>query len=95
MTNITQDNLYLILPSKVSWLAGMLSEDTGASVVEAIRRIYNSDFYRKLEVEETKLWYEGPVALYAEMSQEKNSQLEIGCSAKRLCKYSKKHSNEK
>ena len=63
MTTITQDNLYLLLPSKVSWIAGLLSEDTGVGVVEAIRRIYNSDLYRKLEVENTKLWHEGPVAL--------------------------------
>jgi hypothetical protein len=72
MTDITQDNLYLLLPSKVSWMAGMLSDDTGASAVEAIRRIYNSDLYRKLEVENTKLWHEGPVALYTEMSTENN-----------------------
>ena len=77
MTNITQDNLYLLLPSKVSWLAGMLSEDTGAGVVEAVRRIYNSDLYRKLEVEDTKLWHDGPVALYAEISQENNPHLEM------------------
>ena len=74
MTNVTQDNLYLLLPSKVSWLAGMLSEDTGAGVVEAVRSIYNSDLYRKLEVEETKLWHEGPVALYAEIYRENNPQ---------------------
>jgi hypothetical protein len=72
MTDITQDNLYLLLPSKVSWMAGLLSEDTGVGVVEAIRRIYNSDLYRKLEVENTKLWHEGPVALYTEMSTENN-----------------------
>lgn len=77
MTNITQDNLYLLLPSKVSWLAGMLSEDTGAGVVEAIRRIYNSDLYRKLEVEDTKLWHEGPVALYEEIYRENNPHLEM------------------
>ena len=67
MTDITQDNLYLLLPSKVSRIAGMLSEDTGTGVVEAIRRIYNSELYRKLEIEETKLWHEGPVALYEEL----------------------------
>lgn len=67
MTETTQDNLYLLLPSKVSWIAGMLSEDTGASVVEALRRVYNSELYRKLEIEETKLWHEGPVALYEEL----------------------------
>lgn len=77
MTNITQDNLYLLLPSKVSWLAGMLSEDTGAGVVEAVRRIYNSDLYRKLEVEDTKLWHDGPVALYEEIYRENNPHLEM------------------
>lgn len=70
MTNITQDNLYLLLPSKVSWLVGMLDEDTGIGVVEAIRRIYSSALYQKLEIEETKLWHEGPVSLYAEMFTE-------------------------
>jgi hypothetical protein len=77
MTNITQDNLYLLLPSKVSRIAGMLSEDTGTGVVEAIRRIYNSELYRKLEVEDTKLWHEGPVALYEEIYRENNPQLGI------------------
>ena len=72
MTDITQDNLYLLLPSKVSWMAGMLSEDTGVGVVEAIRRIYYSDLYCKLEIENTKLWHEGPVALYTEMFTENN-----------------------
>ena len=64
MTAITQDNLYLLLPSKVSWLAEMLSEDTGVGIVEAIRQIYRSEMYKRLEIEETKLWHEGPVALY-------------------------------
>ena len=77
MTEITQDNLYLLLPSKVSRIAGMLSEDTGTGVVEAIRRIYNSELYRKLEVEDTKLWHEGPVALYEEIYRENNPQLGI------------------
>ena len=76
MTNITQDNLYLLLPSKVSWLAAMLTEDTGASVVEAVRSIYSSNLYRRLEVEETKLWHEGPVALYAEMFPQDNHEYE-------------------
>ena len=77
MTDITQDNLYLLLPSKVSRIAEMLSEDTGTGVVEAIRRIYNSELYRKLEVEDTKLWHEGPVALYEEIYRENNPQLGI------------------
>ena len=77
MTDITQDNLYLLIPSKVSRISVMLSEDTGTGVVEAIRRIYNSELYRKLEIEETKLWHEGPVALYEEIYRENNPQLGI------------------
>ena len=37
MTQITQDNLHFLLPSKVSLLAEMLTEDTGMDIVEAIR----------------------------------------------------------
>lgn len=68
MTDITQSNLYLLLPSKVSRLANMLSEDVGISLLDAIRQVYHSDLYRRLEKEETKLWHEGPVALYDEMT---------------------------
>ena len=42
MTDITQDNLYLLLPSKVGRLATMLSDMQGIDVLEAMRRIYNS-----------------------------------------------------
>ena len=66
MTEITQENLYLLLPSKVSWLVEMISEDTGVGVVDAIRQIYRSEMYKRLEIEETKLWHYGPVALYEE-----------------------------
>ena len=34
--NITQQNLYLLLPSKISWLANMLAEDKGITIVEAM-----------------------------------------------------------
>lgn len=34
--NITQENLYLLLPSKMSWLATMLADDKGISIVEAL-----------------------------------------------------------
>ena len=68
MTNITQDNLYLLLPSKVSRLADMLSEDLDIDIVEAVRRVYHSEMYGKLEREETKLWHDGPVALYEMMT---------------------------
>ena len=62
--NINQNNLYLILPSKVAWLAEMLSEDRNISVVEATKAVYSSDIYKQLENETTKLWHLGPVAIY-------------------------------
>lgn len=64
MSEITQDNLYLLLPSKVSWIADMLCTDEHISVIEAMRRIYSSTMYKQLEQESTKRWHEGPVSLY-------------------------------
>ena len=64
---ITQENLYLLLPSKVAWVADMLVEDTGMTVEDAVCRIYDSEMYRQLEQEHTKLWHEGPVALYQQL----------------------------
>ena len=64
MSEITQDNLYLLLPFKVSWVADMLSADEHISTIEAIRRVYSSDMYKQLEQESTKRWHEGSVSLY-------------------------------
>lgn len=64
--NITQQNLYLLLPSKMSWLANMLAEDKGITIVEAMKMLYTSSFYTRLADESTKLWHLGPVALYEE-----------------------------
>ena len=66
--DINQDNLYLLLPSKVAWLADMLTEDKDISIIEAVKEIYLSDTYRQLEEESTKKWYLGPVALYQGMT---------------------------
>ena len=64
MSEITQNNLYLILPIKVSRVADMLCADEHISTIEAIRRIYTSAMYKQLEQEHTKRWHEGPVSLY-------------------------------
>ena len=37
---INQSNLYLLLPSKVAWMAEWLSEDKDIGIVEAIKMIY-------------------------------------------------------
>lgn len=67
---ITQDNLYLLLPSKISWLATMFAEDKGISIIDAIKKIYSSQLYKRLQDESTKLWHLGPIALYEELQEE-------------------------
>ena len=67
--SITQQNLYLLLPSKMSWLATMLAEDKDISIVEAMTILYSSSFYARLADESTKLWHLGPVALYEEFQE--------------------------
>lgn len=66
--DINQDNLYLLLPSKVAWLTDMLTTDKEISIVDALKEIYSSDTYRQLEDESTKMWHLGPVALYQGMT---------------------------
>jgi hypothetical protein len=65
--DITQDNLYLILPSKVSRMAEMLADDNDISIIDAVKQVYASEVYQRLEQESTKQWHLGPVALYQEM----------------------------
>ena len=69
---INQGNLHLLLPSKISWLAGMLVEYKGINITEAIKTIYGSKLYKKLKVESTKMWHLGPVALCQELETELN-----------------------
>ena len=64
---INQDNLYLLLPSKVSLLSVMLQKHEQISMVDAIKKVYQSDTYHRLENESSKMWHLGPVALYEEM----------------------------
>lgn len=69
---ITQDNLYLLIPSKLSWMANMLSEDKGVGIVDAMKALYSSEVYSKLKDESTKAWNFGPVALYEEFQTERS-----------------------
>mgnify|MGYP003429816037 FL=1 len=68
---ISQDNLYLLLPGKIAWMTEMLMEDNDVSIIDAIREIYSSATYKKLETESSKIWHLGPVALYEKLSEEK------------------------
>ncbi|MBQ3243652.1 MAG: hypothetical protein IJB01_03510 [Bacteroidaceae bacterium] len=71
---VTQDNIHLLLPSKISWMANMLAEDRNITIVEAIKVLYSSHFYTRLADESTKLWNLGPVALYEEFQAEEKGE---------------------
>lgn len=64
--SVNQANVHLLIPSKISLMACMLVEDRGVSVAEALKLLYSSNIYKKLEDEATKAWHLGPVALYEE-----------------------------
>lgn len=57
--SINQDNLYLLLPSKVNWLTCFLAEDEKVSIVEALKKVYASELYREMEEEHTKKMVSG------------------------------------
>ena len=69
--NINQNNLYLLLPSKVSNLAEMVQHHENIGLIDAIEKVYLSDTYKRLEDEKSKLWHLGPVALYEDMKAQK------------------------
>ena len=68
---VNQQNLHLLLPGKMSWMAKMYIDDHKTSVVDALRALYKSPTYTALEQESSKLWEYGPVALY-EMLNDKS-----------------------
>ncbi len=70
MFQITQQNLHLLLPGKISWLVEYLNDDYGYSLQECLDRIYHSNLYKKLSTESTKYWHLGPVDLYNELKME-------------------------
>ena len=68
-TEITNENLYLLLPSKALHVARLYQEAHGGSGLDALKHFYRSTLYRRLEQEETKLWHWGPVALFETMEE--------------------------
>jgi len=68
---ITQDNVHLLLPSKVAQLANRLLQDGYAKgMVDALTMVYTSPVYAKLEQEKTKYWWLGVNALYQEITMQ-------------------------
>lgn len=67
--SIDSENLYLILPFKVTQMALLYVKKYHVGILDAIKTIYRSNTYRDLEREETKLWHLGPVALMEYMEE--------------------------
>jgi len=66
---ITQDNVHLLLPSKVAQLANrLLQNGYEKSMADALTMVYTSHVYAKLEQEKTKYWWLGVNALYQEIT---------------------------
>lgn len=69
LPEITNDNLYLLLPGKVSAVAAFFADEFGCAPMDALRAFYHSDTFKSLEQEDTKYWHYGPVALYQEFKE--------------------------
>lgn len=61
---ITDKNLYLLLPGKVSAIVGKYVDENSINLLDGLRVFYNSMTYKDLEREQTKTWHLGPIALY-------------------------------
>lgn len=72
---ITQDNLYLILPGKVSRVACFYAQEHQVPLIDALRLFYRSETYKRLADESTKYWHFGPVFLYREWMEEVGNSL--------------------
>ncbi len=69
--SVTQENLYLLLPFKVTQLALLYVKKFKVGILDAIKTIYRSNTYKEMEKEETKLWHLGPVALMEYLEEHK------------------------
>ena len=66
---ITQDNVHLLLPNKVAQLADRLIQcGMAPDMPTALRMVYASPVYAKLEVEKTKYWWLGVNALFHDLT---------------------------
>ena len=63
---VTQKNLYNLIPPKVAKITTMLRNERNMAVKQALLTFYSSKAYRLLEREETKLWHASPAQIFAE-----------------------------
>lgn len=64
MTQVTQENLRSILPGKIARTIMLISEEEKSSVKNALLKFYKSSVYKKLEIEQTKRWWQSSLQLF-------------------------------
>ena len=62
---VTQKNLYNLIPPKAAKITTMLRKDRNMAVKQALLTFYSSKAYKLLEREETKLWHASPEQIFA------------------------------
>ena len=73
---VTQKNLYNLIPPKAAKITTMLRATRNMAVKQALLTFYSSRAYRLLEREETKLWHASPAQIFAEhLSVPKSSRI--------------------
>ncbi|MDR2965777.1 MAG: hypothetical protein LBU88_08385 [Treponema sp.] len=61
MTEIEfKSTLQMLIPMVIQ----VIIDKRNVSVIEAVKLLYISGLYKKLEIEKTKLWHLSPLALY-------------------------------
>ena len=87
---VTQENLYNLIPSKAAKIASLLHHNRKMGMKQALLSFYKSHAYRLLEKEETKLWYASPAQIVAEYLtplKRKNKNYQNGPGRSKLAPY--------
>ena len=66
----SQEDIRMILPSKIALVVDILSKRTGEDPVKIMTDFYRSKTYLMLQDESTKYWWFGPVELCELYEQE-------------------------
>lgn len=70
ITNKSSNSCLLIVLYYIRRTIQRNYEIQGISIVDAIKKLYSSEMYKKLENESSKTWHLGPVALYEDFMEE-------------------------
>jgi len=67
---VTQDNVYSVIAMLTPSILQRLMNEQSINEEEAGNLLYNSELYKKLEIEETKLWHLSSFTLYSLLKEE-------------------------